>query len=133
MGPARPIADLLAELRTLLSPRRRRTMADAAPLLASMLSACRVSAVEESSGRITFRFHDRSSAVRVTCVVHHSPTPSLTAAEAAVAKSLCEGRTIAQIASLRGVSVNTVKSQVRQLFRKLNVDSRVALVRRLGP
>ena len=34
---------------------------------------------------------------------------------------------------LRGVTVNTVKSQVRQIFRKLDVDSRVALVRRLCP
>jgi len=34
---------------------------------------------------------------------------------------------------LRGVSTNTVKSQVRQIFRKLNVESRVALVRKLCP
>ena len=44
-----------------------------------------------------------------------------------------ESRTLAQIAHLRGVSTNTVKSQVRQIFRKLNVDSRVALVRKLCP
>jgi DNA-binding NarL/FixJ family response regulator len=50
-----------------------------------------------------------------------------------VAEQLCEGRTIAQIASHRGVSANTVKSQVRQIFRKLNVESRVALVRMLCP
>ena len=49
-----------------------------------------------------------------------------------VADGLCEGRTLAQIASLRGVTINTVKSQVRQIFRKLDVDSRVALLRRLG-
>jgi DNA-binding CsgD family transcriptional regulator len=50
-----------------------------------------------------------------------------------VAEQLCEGRTLAQIASLRGVSANTVKSQVRQIFRKLDVESRVALVRKLSP
>jgi DNA-binding CsgD family transcriptional regulator len=60
------------------------------------------------------------------------PAP-LTAVEAAVADHLCEGRTLAQIARLRGVSVNTIKSQVGQIFRKLRVDSRVALARRLGP
>ena len=49
-----------------------------------------------------------------------------------MADGLCEGRTLAQIASLRGVTINTVKSQVRQIFRKLDVDSRVALLRRLG-
>jgi DNA-binding CsgD family transcriptional regulator len=57
----------------------------------------------------------------------------LSRAEAAVAEQLCEGKTLAQIATLRGVSVNTVKTQVRQVFRKLNVDSRVALVRRRSP
>ena len=57
----------------------------------------------------------------------------LTTAEQAVAEQLCEGRTLAQIAHLRGVSANTVKSQVRQIFRKLNVESRVALVRKLCP
>ena len=50
-----------------------------------------------------------------------------------VAELLCEGHTLAQIADARGVSPNTVKSQVRQVFRKLNVDSRVALVRRMCP
>lgn len=57
----------------------------------------------------------------------------LSRAEAAVAAQLCEGRTLAQIASVRGVSVNTIKTQVRHLYRKLDVDSRVALVRRLHP
>jgi DNA-binding CsgD family transcriptional regulator len=58
---------------------------------------------------------------------------TLTGAELAVTELLCDGRTLAQIARLRGVSINTVKSQVRQIFRKLNVESRVALVRRLCP
>ena len=61
----------------------------------------------------------------------HADTKSW--AEAAVAECLCEGRTLAQVARLRGVSVNTIKSQVRHIFRKLEVDSRVALVRRLSP
>jgi len=50
-----------------------------------------------------------------------------------VAQQLCDGRTLAQIARLRGVSVNTIKSQVRQIFRKLDVETRVGLVRRLCP
>lgn len=131
--PSRPVADMLAELRALLSSRRRRGAAEAALLLARMLSACRVTAIEEAPGCITFRLDAGASALRLTCIVHDAPRPPLSAAEAAVAASLCEGLTLAQIAHLRGVSVNTVKSQVRHLFRKLNVDSRVALVRRLGP
>jgi DNA-binding NarL/FixJ family response regulator len=66
-------------------------------------------------------------------VLHHASAPKLTGAEQAVAEQLCEGRTLAQIAHLRGVSTNTVKSQVRQIFRKLDVESRVALVRKLCP
>jgi LuxR family transcriptional regulator, maltose regulon positive regulatory protein len=57
----------------------------------------------------------------------------LSRAETDVAQQLCEGRTLAQVAVRRGVSVNTVKTQVRQIFRKLDVTSRVALVRRLFP
>ena len=69
-----------------------------------------------------------------TCVLHSTVgAVGLTTAEQAVAGFLCDGRTLAQVARLRGVSLNTVKSQVRQIFRKLNVDSRVALVRKLSP
>lgn len=50
-----------------------------------------------------------------------------------MAELLCEGYSLARIAHERGVSANTVKTQVRQIFRKLNVDSRVALVRRWCP
>jgi DNA-binding CsgD family transcriptional regulator len=70
---------------------------------------------------------------RLTCVLHHASPGPLTTAEAEVAERVCEGRTLAQIARLRGVSVNTIKTQLRQIFRKLEVDSRVALVRRLAP
>jgi DNA-binding NarL/FixJ family response regulator len=57
----------------------------------------------------------------------------LTRCEYVVTEHLCNGLTLAQIARLRGVSINTIKSQARNVFRKLDVDSRVALVRRLGP
>jgi DNA-binding CsgD family transcriptional regulator len=68
------------------------------------------------------------------CILHRPADDGvLTAAEKAVGDLLCEGQTLAQVARLRGVSLNTVKSQVRQIFRKLNVDSRVALVRLLSP
>ncbi len=70
---------------------------------------------------------------RLTCFTPHAGIAPLSPAESAVAVQLCEGMSLAQIAQLRGVSVNTIKSQVRQVFRKVNVDSRVALVRRLYP
>jgi DNA-binding CsgD family transcriptional regulator len=108
-------------------------------LLARLIGECRTLGIEERTGGIAFRLaeqgdHHADPAFVITCVLHHPrATSPLTAAEADVAAQLCEGRTLAQIAHLRRVSPNTVKSQVRQIFRKLNVDSRVALVRRLCP
>ena len=69
----------------------------------------------------------------LTCFLHRPSAVELTTAESAVASGLRAGRTLAQIAQLRGVSPNTVKSQVRQIFRKLDIESRLDLVRILGP
>lgn len=134
MAPSSP-ADILTELRRFAASRRRAARtSDPVALLARLFGACRPLDVEVRHGGVVIRLESTDDpGVRLTCLVHRaSPTP-LTAAEAAVAERLCDGRTLAQIAHLRGVSVNTIKSQVRQIFRKLEVDSRVALVRRLAP
>ena len=128
-------AEILTELRRFAVSRRRLAKStDPVALLTRLIAACRPIAVEERHGGVVVRLEPCDNpAVRLTCVLHRASPAPLTAAEAAVAEALCEGRTLAQIARLRGVSVNTIKSQVRQLFRKLEVDSRVALVRRLAP
>ncbi len=130
-----PLAATLAELRRCVPSRRRPTRGAHLPaLLAQLLDACQVVGVEERAGSIVFQLRTGGEpAARISCVLHHSSPAPLTAAEAAVAEGMCAGRTLAQIARARGVSVNTVKSQARQVFRKLEVDSRVALVRRLAP
>lgn len=136
MASPPPIDPIVRELRSLASTPRRRAvrMNDAAPLLARLVAACRTLAMEPRPNGITFRLEGGDpDAVRLTCFLHHDDAARLTPTEAEVAGLLCDGRTLAQIARLRGVSVNTIKSQVRQIFRKLNVESRVALVRRLGP
>jgi DNA-binding NarL/FixJ family response regulator len=136
MAPARTIDQALSELRRFRHPRFRRVrVAEAVPLLARLLASCHTLGVEERAGGIAFRLQSEADAPAflLTCVLHHTCDDELTTAERAVAGQLCEGRTLAQIAHLRGVSANTVKSQVRQIFRKLNVDTRVALVRRLCP
>jgi DNA-binding CsgD family transcriptional regulator len=131
----RSLADTVAELRRCAPSRRRSARtADLPALLARVLASCRPFAIEERPGAVVVRLQaENDPAVRLTCVLHHVAPVPLTAAEAAVAERLCEGLTLAQVAQLRGVSLNTIKSQVRQVFRKLEVDSRVALVRRLGP
>jgi DNA-binding CsgD family transcriptional regulator len=132
---SRPLAEILVELRRCVPGHHRpHTERDCIALLSRLLPHCLPLAVDERPGSITFKLQIATDPrTRLTCVLHHTERTPLTAAEAAVAEELCEGRTLAQIARLRGVSVNTIKSQVRQLFRKLEVDSRVALVRRIAP
>lgn len=135
MATARTLDQTLSELRRLKNARfRRARIAEAVPLLARLLASCQTVGVEERVGGIAFRLQaEGEPAFSLTCVLHHARTDELTTTERAVAEQLCEGRTLAQIALLRGVSANTIKSQVRQIFRKLDVDTRVALARRLCP
>jgi DNA-binding CsgD family transcriptional regulator len=135
---AKPLHQALTELRSLGTTRLRRQArgAEAAPLIARLLTPCKTLGTEDRAGGVVFRLQgttERGAVFHMTCVLHHSGVaPKLTTAEKAVAEILCDGRTLAQIARLRGVSPNTVKSQIRQIFRKLNVESRVALVREMG-
>jgi DNA-binding CsgD family transcriptional regulator len=138
MAP-KTLTQTLAELHSCGGKRLRRParIPDAAPLIVRLLTPCKTLAVEERVSGLAFRMQGHTESdvpFLLTCVVH-SPVIEdvLTPAEKAVADFLCEGRTLAQVARLRGVSLNTVKSQVRQIFRKLDVDSRVALVRLRNP
>jgi len=129
----------LSNLRRLVRGARRHPprLGEAAPLLATLLQSARTVAIEPRAGGMAFRLEARDpSGARFvfTCVVQEAGDASrLTHAEREVAGQLCDGRTLAQIAHLRGVTINTVKSQVRQIFRKLDIESRVALVRRFCP
>ncbi len=139
MASSRSLGQALGELRRLARIARRRPtrVADAAPLLLRILSGARTPAIEERVAGLAFRFETRDvdgASCSLTCLLHDDGLAAgLTPCERNVALQLCEGRTLAQIAHLRSVSINTVKSQVRQIFRKLDVDTRVALVRRLLP
>lgn len=64
------------------------------------------------------------------------PSPSgavLTATERALAETLRSSATLTEIARLRNVSLNTVKSQVRSIYTKLGVSTREAAVALLYP
>ena len=135
---AATLTHTLTELRRLVrGSRRSARIPEVAPLIARLIGSCTTLAIERRLAGIAIRMQltdEVSGQGLLTCVLHDAPEISpLTHSERAVADRLCEGRTLAQIARLRGVTVNTVKSQVRQIFRKLDVDSRVALVRRLCP
>ena len=52
------------------------------------------------------------------------PTERLTAAEVGILAELPSMLSIAEIADARGVSVNTVKTHLRAIYRKLEVDNR---------
>ena len=139
MPASRTASQALQELRRIARglPRRPSRIPEAAPIIARVLGSCRTVAIERRADGIAIRLQatdDPADNYLLTCVVHDAaPAAPLTPSERAVADQLCEGRTLAQIATLRGVTVNTIKSQVRQIFRKLDVDTRVALVRRLCP
>ena len=135
---AATLTHTLTELRRLVrGSRRSARIPEVAPLIARLIGSCSTLAIERRPAGLAVRLQlpdELSGKALLTCVIHDALEISpLTPAEQAVANHLCEGRTLAQIARLRGVTVNTVKSQVRQIFRKLDVDSRVALVRRLCP
>jgi DNA-binding CsgD family transcriptional regulator len=139
MVSGRFLEQALADLRRLARAARRRPprIGEAALLISRLLASSRTIGIEERSGGIVFRLEAGEPAgigCLLTCVIHDAADRQLlTRSERRVAEQLCDGRTLAQIASLRGVTVNTVKSQVRQIFRKLDVETRVGLVRRLCP
>ena len=70
----------------------------------------------------------RLAAARPRVKVH--TTESLSVRETAVMKLVLDGRPNKGIAADLGVSESTVKSHLRQVFRKLNVDSRAAAAAR---
>lgn len=109
---------------------------DAVAALTCLISQCRTIAIEERAAGISFRLAgqtEQCSPFALTCVLHSAHPQRLTAAETAVVNLLLEGRTRSQIARQRRVTVNTVKTQIRQIYRKLNVESRVALARQWLP
>ena len=137
--PSAVLETTLNDLRRLVRSARRRSTrpGEAGPLLVKLIQSAHTVAIEPRAGGMAFRLEAREAVgarCTFTCVVQDADADvPLTASERQVAERLCEGWTLAQIARLRGVSINTVKSQVRQIFRKLDVESRVALVRRLCP
>lgn len=54
----------------------------------------------------------------------HDPAPHLTAREREVLQLIAKGLSYARIADSLGMSVNTVPSYVKQIYRKLQVNSR---------
>jgi len=138
MAASRSPDDALHEIRRLARGAQRRVarLPEVAPLIARVLAHCQTVAIERRTAGIAIRLqvmNETGGESRLTCVIHEEDPLPLTSSERAVAQQLCDGRTLAQIGRLRGVSINTVKSQVRQIFRKLDVETRVALVRRLCP
>lgn len=73
-------------------------------------------AAEVAAGKMVFPYLD----VRDL----HDPLQTLTKTERALLASLSVGRTNAQLASDHGISINTVKFHLRNLYDKLSVNNR---------
>nr|WP_198424677.1 helix-turn-helix transcriptional regulator [Microbacterium sp. CFBP 13617] len=78
----------------------------------------------------------RDALLQLAARPHAAPpardVPGLTPTEHALAALLATGSSLAQIARERGVSVNTVKSQVRSIYVKLGVSTRAQAVAHLS-
>jgi len=72
---------------------------------------------EVARGRMVFPYLDVSR-------INASPLSTLTKRELEILSSLAAGRTNKEIAAEKGVSANTVKYHVRNLFEKLSVSNR---------
>jgi DNA-binding CsgD family transcriptional regulator len=59
-------------------------------------------------------------------------TYALTSAETDIARYLAEGQSAVFIAAKRGVSVETVRTQIKAIMAKLGVSRQVELIVRLG-
>jgi DNA-binding CsgD family transcriptional regulator len=57
----------------------------------------------------------------------------LTAAEAKVLQSLCQGDTAQEAAQRTGVSVETIRTHIRRIYQKVGVNSREALLTKVRP
>ena len=54
----------------------------------------------------------------------HRPRPSLTEREKQILRLVCDGMTNAQIAGQLGISPETVKSELKRMFHKIDVRNR---------
>jgi two-component system nitrate/nitrite response regulator NarP len=72
---------------------------------------------EVARGRMVFPYLDVSR-------INANPLSTLTKRELEILSSLAAGRTNKEIASRKGVSTNTVKYHIRNLFEKLGVSNR---------
>lgn len=72
---------------------------------------------EVARGRMVFPYLDVSQ-------INASAISSLTKRELEILSSLAAGRTNKQIAAVKGVSTNTVKYHIKNVFEKLNVHNR---------
>lgn len=72
---------------------------------------------EVARGRMVFPYLDVSQ-------INASPLSTLTKRELEILSSLAAGRTNKEIAAEKGVSANTVKYHIRNLFEKLDVNNR---------
>ena len=104
---------------------------DSAPLIVHVLPL-RLGGLDVFSGAVSILF--------LTPITQQSsPAPDLlqalfdlTPAEARIASMLIDGHSLTEIAGLQGVSLNTVRTQLKSVFVKTGVDRQVDLVRLLG-
>lgn len=81
------------------------------------------------SAMILFSFGNRHLAEDRLAMA--APVFGLSPAQLLLASKIVEGRSLVEIAEVTGVSINTVRTQLRRMFEKVGVHSQPALVRML--
>lgn len=91
----------------------------------------RQAALDEREGLAVVMLHDPSVAGSPDERLLHTYF-ELTPSEAQLTQALCSGHTLPVAAELASISVNTARTHLRSIFRKVGVHSQAALVQRIS-
>jgi LuxR family maltose regulon positive regulatory protein len=127
-GDPEPAAVAVTRLTAQLRERQQRLALALVP--AAALDALAATATAASLAPEGVQMLDRARSAAL--LAPQATRPRLTQREVAVATELARSETVAQIASRLSVSPNTVKSQLRVLYRKLDVGTRSEALRALS-
>jgi DNA-binding CsgD family transcriptional regulator/ABC-type transport system involved in cytochrome c biogenesis ATPase subunit len=118
------LADLLADAGAAHSGRP-----EAVAMLHRALVAYQECGAQRDAARVRQLLRDNGVRPRATATAADSDWPELTDSETAIARLVADGRTNRQIAEQLFISPHTVNSHLRHIFAKLDIRSRVELVR----
>lgn len=134
-APSGELLHATESVRPWLDQRRRRSLADYAIAFDAGRAPDRqvVDRVEVSCLRLVGRSTAYLMSIRALTPARRSPLAALSPRRRDIARTAAAGATSQEIAESLGISVHTVRQHLKQIYRQLDVVSRVELARRLEP